>query len=76
MKIVEERIQLFDCQKKGWVMEGFHQIREQAIAMQAAGIYPKHCGKYRNFNFITNRRYFSEIFLCMGESRHSSISKW
>lgn len=43
LKIVQERMKLFDCVKKGWVMEGFPQTREQAIALQAAGIYPKHC---------------------------------
>lgn len=46
VKIVEERMKLFDCVKKGWVMEGFPQTREQAQALQAIGIYPKHCGKY------------------------------
>ena len=47
VKIVQERMKLFDCIRKGWVMEGFPQTREQAIALQAAGITPKHCGGYQ-----------------------------
>lgn len=43
VKIVEERMKLFDCVKKGWVMEGFPQTKEQAQALQAIGIFPKHC---------------------------------
>ncbi|CAH1787369.1 unnamed protein product [Owenia fusiformis] len=42
VKIIKERLKLFDCMKKGWVMEGFPQTREQAQALQAEGIYPKH----------------------------------
>ncbi|XP_074646673.1 adenylate kinase 8-like isoform X2 [Tubulanus polymorphus] len=43
VEIIKERIQLFDCVKKGWVLEGFPQNREQALALVTAGIYPKHC---------------------------------
>ncbi|KAH3886530.1 hypothetical protein DPMN_010541 [Dreissena polymorpha] len=43
VKIIDERMKLFDCVKKGWVMEGFPQTREQALALQALGIYSKHC---------------------------------
>ncbi|WAR01696.1 KAD8-like protein [Mya arenaria] len=43
MTIIGERMKLFDCVKKGWVMEGFPQTREQCLALQSAGIYPKHC---------------------------------
>ncbi|XP_046560875.1 adenylate kinase 8-like [Haliotis rubra] len=43
VKIVQERMKLFDCVKKGWVMEGFPQTREQAQALQEIGVYPKHC---------------------------------
>jgi len=43
VKIIEERMKLFDCVKKGWVMEGFPQTREQALALQAIGVFPKHC---------------------------------
>ncbi|KAJ8299873.1 hypothetical protein KUTeg_021392 [Tegillarca granosa] len=42
-QMIQERLKLFDCVKKGWVMEGFPQTREQALALQSLGIYPKHC---------------------------------
>lgn len=37
-------MKLADCIKKGWVMEGFPQTREQALALQTAGVYAKHTG--------------------------------
>ncbi|KAK7094985.1 adenylate kinase 8-like [Littorina saxatilis] len=40
---LKERMKMFDCVKKGWVLEGFPQTREQALALQELGIYPKHC---------------------------------
>ena len=40
--MIKGRLELFDCVKKGWVMDGFPKTREQAQALQAAGIYPKH----------------------------------
>lgn len=43
LKILSERMQMYDTQKKGWVLEGFPETREQAIALQINGIYPKHC---------------------------------
>ncbi|XP_069121761.1 adenylate kinase 8-like [Argopecten irradians] len=43
VKVIEARVKLPDCVKKGWVMEGFPQTREQALAIQAIGIHPKHC---------------------------------
>ncbi|CAL1545587.1 unnamed protein product [Lymnaea stagnalis] len=43
VKILTERIQLPDCMKKGWILEGFPRTREQALAMQESGIFPKHC---------------------------------
>ena len=45
VELIKARLKLFDCVKKGWVMEGFPQTRHQALALQAQGIYPKHCGK-------------------------------
>ena len=39
---MKERTKLFDCVKKGWVMDDVPQTREQALALQAEGIYPKH----------------------------------
>ncbi|KAK3611802.1 hypothetical protein CHS0354_040470 [Potamilus streckersoni] len=43
LKIIGERLKLFDCIKKGWIMEGFPETREQALALQEIGIYAKHC---------------------------------
>ncbi|XP_005108850.1 adenylate kinase 8 [Aplysia californica] len=43
LKILTDRMQLYDTQKKGWVLEGFPETREQAMALQINGIYPKHC---------------------------------
>ena len=40
--LIEERLKQFDCVKKGWVMSGFPETKEQAVALQAIGIYPKH----------------------------------
>ncbi|XP_013418058.1 adenylate kinase 8-like [Lingula anatina] len=42
LKIIKERMKSYDCIKRGWVLEGFPQTREQALALQAEGIYPKH----------------------------------
>lgn len=51
VKLVQERLKLFDCVKKGWVMDGFPQTREQAVALQAVGITAKHFGTstYQNW---------------------------
>jgi len=43
LKILIDRMALYDTQKKGWVLEGFPETREQAMALQINGIYPKHC---------------------------------
>lgn len=43
VELVQNRMSLFDCVKKGWVMDSFPFTRDQAHALQAAGIYPKHC---------------------------------
>ena len=40
--LLKERTKLFDCVKKGYVMDGIPQTREQALALQSVGIYPKH----------------------------------
>ena len=45
VKMVKNRLSLFDCVKKGWVMDTFPEDREQALALQASGIYPKHVGE-------------------------------
>ncbi|XP_041369348.1 adenylate kinase 8-like [Gigantopelta aegis] len=43
LRIIQSRMKLFDCVKKGWVLEGFPQTRDQAQVLQENGIYPKHC---------------------------------
>ena len=43
--MIDQRLKVFDCVKKGWVMAGFPQTREQALAMQVKGIFPSHVGK-------------------------------
>lgn len=43
VQILTERLKLMDCVKKGYVLEGFPQTREQALALQSMGIHPKHC---------------------------------
>ncbi|XP_059148511.1 adenylate kinase 8-like [Physella acuta] len=43
VKILKERLNFPDCIKKGWVLEGIPQTREQALSMQENGIFPKHC---------------------------------
>ncbi|XP_002735582.1 adenylate kinase 8-like [Saccoglossus kowalevskii] len=42
VELIQNRLKLFDCVKKGWVLEGFPQTREQARALQTVGIHPKH----------------------------------
>ena len=32
----------YDCARRGWVMDGFPETAEQAKALQAIGIMPKH----------------------------------
>lgn len=41
-KLVAERLSKVDCIKRGWVIEGFPQTREQALRIQMAGIAPVH----------------------------------
>ncbi|PIK58709.1 putative adenylate kinase 8-like [Apostichopus japonicus] len=42
VKMIQARLQLYDCVKKGWVLDGFPETREQALALQAVGITAKH----------------------------------
>lgn len=32
----------YDCERKGWVLDGFPETENQAKALQAVGIMPKH----------------------------------
>lgn len=42
ISLIKERLQKIDCIGKGWLLEAFPQTREQAQALQAEGIIPKH----------------------------------
>ncbi|XP_038046287.1 adenylate kinase 8-like [Patiria miniata] len=42
VELLSTRLKLFDCIRKGWVLDGFPQTREQALALQEVGIGPKH----------------------------------
>eukprot|EP00118_Oscarella_pearsei_P014464 m.123818 g.123818 ORF g.123818 m.123818 type:complete len:210 (+) comp37838_c0_seq14:908-1537(+) len=41
-KIIKERVLKPDCQNKGWVLEGFPRTREEALALQSAGVLANH----------------------------------
>uniref|UniRef100_A0A1I8HI63 RIIa domain-containing protein n=1 Tax=Macrostomum lignano TaxID=282301 RepID=A0A1I8HI63_9PLAT len=38
----QNRLSIQDCNRKGWVMSGFPQTRDQAVALQTAGVIPDH----------------------------------
>ena len=59
VRLVEERTKLFDCVKKGWVMDGFPATREQALALQSRGIYPRHFGMFDVLLGLIKRQCFS-----------------
>ncbi|XP_048586819.1 adenylate kinase 8-like [Nematostella vectensis] len=42
VNLIAERIKKTDCLTKGWLLEGFPQTREQALALQVEGIIPSH----------------------------------
>ncbi|XP_028407699.1 adenylate kinase 8-like [Dendronephthya gigantea] len=42
ISMIHERLKKTDCIAKGWVLEGFPSSRSQALALQVAGIIPKH----------------------------------
>ncbi|XP_070532328.1 adenylate kinase 8-like [Ptychodera flava] len=42
VELIQNRLKLFDSVKKGWVLEGFPQTKEQARALQTVGVHPKH----------------------------------
>eukprot|EP00057_Strongylocentrotus_purpuratus_P020625 XP_011675099.1 PREDICTED: LOW QUALITY PROTEIN: adenylate kinase 8-like [Strongylocentrotus purpuratus] len=43
VELIRNPVKLFDCIRKGWVLDGFPDTREQALALQEIGINPKHC---------------------------------
>ncbi|XP_072176313.1 adenylate kinase 8-like [Diadema setosum] len=42
VELIQNRVKLFDCVRKGWVFDGFPDTREQALALQEIGVSPKH----------------------------------
>jgi len=42
VRLINERVGRYDCARRGWVMDGFPETAEQAKALQAIGIMPKH----------------------------------
>lgn len=38
--IVKNRLSIQDCNRKGWVLSGYPQTRDQAVALQTAGVIP------------------------------------
>ncbi|CAB4021233.1 adenylate kinase 8-like, partial [Paramuricea clavata] len=42
ISLIHERLKKSDCVKQGWVLEGFPSNRSQALALQVAGIIPRH----------------------------------
>ncbi|KAM4662771.1 adenylate kinase 8 [Discoglossus pictus] len=41
-KLIQERLSKVDCMKRGWILEGFPQTREQALMLQMTGTTPDH----------------------------------
>ncbi|KAM4697107.1 adenylate kinase 8 [Rhinophrynus dorsalis] len=41
-KLIQERLSKVDCTKRGWILAGFPQTREQALMLQMRGIAPDH----------------------------------
>lgn len=64
VQILTERLKLMDCVKKGYVLEGFPQTREQALALQSVGIHPKHCGRENVFAMIKSSLNYQYLNIC------------
>lgn len=64
VQILTERLKLMDCVKKGYVLEGFPQTREQALALQSVGIHPKHCGRENVFAMIKSSLSYQYLNIC------------
>ena len=45
MRIIAARLKQVDCVRKGWVMHSLPGDRQQVLALQSLGIYPKHYGE-------------------------------
>ncbi|XP_067937862.1 adenylate kinase 8-like isoform X2 [Watersipora subatra] len=42
VRLINERLGRYDCKRQGWVLDGFPETPEQAKALQAVGVMPKH----------------------------------
>jgi adenylate kinase len=46
MELFDERLKDIDCLRRGWILIGFPNNREQTLALQSKGICPKYVGKF------------------------------
>ncbi|XP_060056433.1 adenylate kinase 8 isoform X2 [Erinaceus europaeus] len=42
MKMIQTRLNESDCIKRGWILDGIPETREQTLMIQSAGVNPKH----------------------------------
>ncbi|XP_077904654.1 adenylate kinase 8 isoform X4 [Ictidomys tridecemlineatus] len=42
IKLIQQRLTDEDCVKKGWILDGIPETREQALVIQTLGIAPRH----------------------------------
>nr|XP_058927444.1 adenylate kinase 8 isoform X2 [Kogia breviceps] len=42
VRLVQERLREEDCARRGWILDGIPETREQALMMQALGVSPRH----------------------------------
>ncbi|XP_071258432.1 adenylate kinase 8 isoform X2 [Salvelinus alpinus] len=46
IKLIQQRLSKIDCVRRGWVLEGIPQTREEALSLQEAGVAPNHVDVY------------------------------
>ncbi|XP_019496983.1 PREDICTED: adenylate kinase 8 isoform X2 [Hipposideros armiger] len=42
VRLIQERLREDDCVKRGWILDGIPETREQALTIQTLGIIPRH----------------------------------
>ncbi|XP_057580431.1 adenylate kinase 8 isoform X2 [Hippopotamus amphibius kiboko] len=42
VRLLQERLREEDCVRRGWILDGFPETREQALMVQTLGICPRH----------------------------------
>ncbi|KAM5259442.1 adenylate kinase 8 isoform 3-T3 [Hipposideros larvatus] len=42
VRLIQERLREEDCVKRGWILDGIPETREQALTIQTLGIVPRH----------------------------------